>query len=179
MLRWPDPSPTKRTCSGPFSRGRWEETGTLWSANTDTLGVSVRRLAGRMLHARAVWLDLICLTSPSASAGGTTPIVGRSSKPDSANAAALRCAPAMMGPVLSFIKMLGRGRIGVQDCGRLSTHEIPVKRKVPNLEYISSSPPIRSYSAGYWSTRLRLFRYFHIDISTSTSETVKTQKRNI
>lgn len=45
VLRWPDPSPTKRTCSGPFSRGRWEETGTLWSANTDTLGVSVRRLA--------------------------------------------------------------------------------------------------------------------------------------
>jgi len=45
--------------------------------------------------------------------------------------------------------------------------------------YISSSPPIRSYSAGYWSTRLRLFRYFHLDISTSTSETVKTQKRSL
>jgi hypothetical protein len=43
--------------------------------------------------------------------------------------------------------------------------------------YISSSPPIRSYSAGYLSTRLRLFRYFHLDISTSTSETVNTQKR--
>ena len=44
--------------------------------------------------------------------------------------------------------------------GRLSTHEIPVKRKVPNLD-------VHLFlSAGYWSTRLRLFRYFHIDIST-------------
>jgi hypothetical protein len=40
----------------------------------------------------------------------------------------------MMGPALSFIKMLGGGRIGVQDGGRLSTLEIPVKRKVPNLD---------------------------------------------